>query len=81
MIKVFFFVQVCELVGIDVIEVVVDFLIVEVLRQYMVVQSDCWVLVLEDGKLLVVVNQMLVSFDYLLIDGDEVVFFLLVIGG
>lgn len=81
MIKVFFFVQVCELVGIDVIEVVVDFLIVEVLCQYMVVQSDCWVLVLEDGKLLVVVNQMLVSFDYLLIDGDEVVFFLLVIGG
>lgn len=81
MIKVFFFVQVCELVGIDVIEVVVDFLIVEVLCQYMVVQSDSWVLVLEDGKLLVVVNQMLVSFDYLLIDGDEVVFFLLVIGG
>lgn len=81
MIKVFFFVQVCELVGIDVIEVAVDFLIVEVLCQYMAVQSDCWVLVLEDGKLLAVVNQMLVSFDYLLIDGDEVVFFLLVIGG
>lgn len=81
MIKVFFFVQVRELVGIDVIEVVADFLIVEALRQYMVAQSDRWALALEDGKLLVVVNQTLVSFDYSLIDGDEVVFFSSVIGG
>lgn len=82
MIKVLFFVQVCELVGIDLLIFdVSELVIVEVVCQQFVVCGDCWVLVLEEGKLLVVVNQMLIFFEYLVVSGDEVVFFLLVMGG
>lgn len=81
MIKVFFFAQVRELVNTDALELPANFTTVDALRQHLAAQSDRWALALEDGKLLAAVNQTLVSFDQLLVDGDEVAFFPPVTGG
>lgn len=81
MIKVLFFAQVRELVNTDALELPANFTTVDALRQHLAAQSDRWALALEDGKLLAAVNQTLVSFDQLLVDGDEVAFFPPVTGG
>ncbi|HFZ8993625.1 TPA: molybdopterin synthase sulfur carrier subunit [Citrobacter freundii] len=81
MIKVLFFAQVRELVGIEGVDVPADFPTVETLRQHLAARGERWALALEDGKLLAAVNQTLVAFDHPLVAGDEVAFFPPVTGG
>lgn len=81
MIKVLFFAQVRELVGVDALELDATFPTVDALRQQLASRSDRWALALEEGKLLAAVNQTLVSMDHPVADGDEVAFFPPVTGG
>ncbi len=81
MIKVLFFAQVRELVGVDALELDATFPTVDALRQQLASRSDRWALALEEGKLLAAVNQTLVSMDHAIADGDEVAFFPPVTGG
>lgn len=81
MIKVLFFAQVRELVGVDALELDATFPTVDALRQQLASRSDRWALALEEGKLLAAVNQTLVSMDHAVADGDEVAFFPPVTGG
>jgi len=81
MINVLFFAQVRELVDCDKLQLDATFNDVEQLREQLAAKSDRWALALEPGKLLVAVNQTLVSFDHKLADGDEVAFFPPVTGG
>lgn len=81
MIKVLFFAQVRELVGVDALELDATFPTVDALRQQLASRGDRWALALEEGKLLAAVNQTLVSMDHAVADGDEVAFFPPVTGG
>jgi len=81
MIKVLFFAQVRELVGVSELTLDTAFPTVEAVRQHLVAQEGRWALALEEGKLLAAVNQTLVSFDTSIADGDEVAFFPPVTGG
>ncbi|PSW12840.1 molybdopterin synthase sulfur carrier subunit [Photobacterium rosenbergii] len=81
MINVLFFAQVKELVGTDRLEVAADFATAESLRQYLAAKGDKWQLALEQGKLLVAINQTISSLDSEIKDGDEVAFFPPVTGG
>lgn len=81
MIKVLFFAQVRELVGVDALELDATFPTVDALRQQLASRGDRWALALEEGKLLAAVNQTLVSMDHAIADGDEVAFFPPVTGG
>ncbi|PHM39425.1 molybdopterin synthase sulfur carrier subunit [Xenorhabdus mauleonii] len=81
MIKVLFFAQVRELVGIDSLELANDYPTVAHLRRALVEKGDKWALALEEGKLLSAVNQSFVHAEHPLQDGDEVAFFPPVTGG
>lgn len=81
MIKVLFFAQVKELVGVDQLEVSAEFSTAEALRAHLASRGDKWQLALEPGKLLVAVNQTICALDSGLNDGDEVAFFPPVTGG
>lgn len=81
MIKVLFFAQTRELVGQDDLEVDAKYASAEELRAELSEKGDKWALALEPGKLLVAVNQTIVSLDYAISDGDEVAFFPPVTGG
>ncbi len=81
MIKVLFFAQTRELVGIDEMEVPAEFKTVEALRAHLANQEGKWDLALESGKLLAAVNQSIVPLEHALSDGDEVAFFPPVTGG
>lgn len=81
MIKVVFFAQVRELVGIDRLDLAADYPTVESLRVALCTRGDKWPLALESDKLLMAVNQTLVMSDHLIADGDEVAFFPQVTGG
>ncbi|MGF1737652.1 molybdopterin synthase sulfur carrier subunit [Photobacterium satsumensis] len=81
MINVLFFAQVKELVGVDRLEVAAEFTTAEALRQYLVTKGDKWPLALEQGKLLVAINQTISSLESEIKDGDEVAFFPPVTGG
>lgn len=81
MIKVLFFAQVREWVGCDSQQVAAIYEDVEQLRAALAGQGSRWALALAPGKLLVAVNQTLVSFETPLVDGDEVAFFPPVTGG
>lgn len=81
MIHVIFFAQVRELVGIDRLELPAEYETVEALRQALCTRGNKWPLALEPGKLLMAVNQTLVTGDHPIIDGDEVAFFPPVTGG
>ncbi|UTV26846.1 molybdopterin synthase sulfur carrier subunit [Photobacterium atrarenae] len=81
MIKVLFFAQVKELVGVEQLEVGAEFSTAEALRAHLASRGDKWQLALEPGKLLVAVNQTICSLDSGLNDGDEVAFFPPVTGG
>ncbi|VYU67813.1 molybdopterin synthase sulfur carrier subunit [Metakosakonia massiliensis] len=81
MIKVLFFAQVRELVGVDALELDATFPTVGALRQQLASRGDRWALALEEGKLLAAVNQTLVSMEHPVADGDEVAFFPPVTGG
>lgn len=81
MIKVLFFAQVRELVACDELTLPCDYATAEALRAALCERGDKWALALEEGKLLVAVNQTLVPFATELHDGDEVAFFPPVTGG
>ncbi|MCG7495918.1 molybdopterin synthase sulfur carrier subunit [Vibrio sp. Of7-15] len=81
MIKVLFFAQTRELVGVDSLELSANYSSVETLRAELADKGDKWQLALEPGKLLVAVNQTISSLESPIEDGDEVAFFPPVTGG
>ncbi|MDC5807369.1 molybdopterin synthase sulfur carrier subunit [Vibrio europaeus] len=81
MIKVLFFAQTRELVGIDELQLEGDFATVEAVRSHLVEQDGKWDLALEPGKLLAAVNQSIVPLEHPIQSGDEVAFFPPVTGG
>ncbi|EGQ8520561.1 molybdopterin synthase sulfur carrier subunit [Vibrio parahaemolyticus] len=85
MIKVLFFAQTRELVGIDSVDLDGQFDTVEAVRTHLVEagaeKAGKWDLALEPGKLLAAVNQSIVPLDTQVKAGDEVAFFPPVTGG
>lgn len=81
MLKIIFFAQVRELVGVDEVTLEAEYPNVEALRKALSLRGDKWALALEPGKLLSAVNQSLVDGAHPLSDGDEVAFFPPVTGG
>ncbi|CNK79223.1 molybdopterin synthase small subunit [Yersinia aldovae] len=81
MIQILFFAQVRELVGMERLELAAEFPTVEALRQSLCQRGERWQLALEEGKLLMAVNQSLVNAQHPLVAGDEVAFFPPVTGG
>ncbi|MDA0147007.1 molybdopterin synthase sulfur carrier subunit [Vibrio sp. LaRot3] len=81
MIKVLFFAQTRELVGIDELELDGEFATVEAIRAHLSQQEGKWDLALEPGKLLAAVNQSIVPLEHPVTQGDEVAFFPPVTGG
>ncbi|OOH86457.1 molybdopterin synthase sulfur carrier subunit [Pasteurellaceae bacterium 15-036681] len=81
MIKILFFAQTRELVGLDELNVEATFSTAEELRQHLSEQSNKWALALEAGKLLVAINQTISPLSAEIKDGDEVAFFPPVTGG
>lgn len=81
MIKVLFFAQTRELVGVDSVDLDMDFATVEDIRAHLANQEGKWDLALDPGKLLAAVNQDIMPLDCAVKDGDEVAFFPPVTGG
>lgn len=81
MIQVLFFAQVKELVGTASIELEGEFSSAEEIRQHLVKKGDKWALALEQGKLLVAINQTISELSSPVKAGDEVAFFPPVTGG
>ncbi|POY45385.1 molybdopterin synthase sulfur carrier subunit [Avibacterium gallinarum] len=81
MIKVLFFAQTRELIGVDEIEISGQFANAEVLRQHLSAKGDKWALALDKEKLLVAINQTLASLESAVQNGDEIAFFPPVTGG
>lgn len=81
MIKILFFAQTRELVGVESLVLPADFQTAEQLRQHLAQQGQKWRLALEDGKLLVAINQTISSLESEIRSGDEVAFFPPVTGG
>ncbi|EGA65742.1 molybdopterin synthase sulfur carrier subunit [Vibrio brasiliensis] len=81
MIKVLFFAQTRELVGMDELELEGEFSTVEAIREHLAQQEGKWDLALEPGKLLAAVNQSIVPLEHPIQSGDEVAFFPPVTGG
>jgi len=81
MIKVLFFAQTRELVGVDELQLEGDFQTVEAIRSHLVKQEGKWDIALEQGKLLAAVNQSIVPLEHPIQAGDEVAFFPPVTGG
>lgn len=81
MIKVLFFAQVRELVGIESLTINEPFATAEALREHLSQQGGKWQLALEKGKLLVAINQTIMPLDSPIQSGDEVAFFPPVTGG
>ena len=81
MLKVLFFAQTRELIGIDEIVVEQDFATADVLREHLSQKGDKWALALEKGKLLVAINQTLMPLESAIKSGDEIAFFPPVTGG
>jgi molybdopterin synthase sulfur carrier subunit len=81
MIKVLFFAQTRELVGVDELQLEGDFQTVEAIRSHLAQQEGKWDIALEQGKLLAAVNQSIVPLEHPIQAGDEVAFFPPVTGG
>lgn len=82
MLTVLFFAQTRELIGLDRLELnSADFLNAEQIREHLAAKGDRWALALEKGKLLVAINQTLVSLESAVKSGDEIAFFPPVTGG
>lgn len=83
MICVQYFVCYCEVLGIDGEQLNWDvgLVIFGVLCQFLVECGGVWECIFGEQNLMCVCNQELCGFDELLQDGDEVVFFFIVIGG
>ena len=81
MIKVLFFAQTRELIGVDEIEISEEFQTAEAIRAHLSQKGEKWALALEAGKLLVAINQTLLPLESAVKNGDEVAFFPPVTGG
>lgn len=81
MLKILFFAQTRELVGVDQLELDATFATAETLRQYLAAQGSKWELALQAGKLLVAINQTISPLSAEIKDGDEIAFFPPVTGG
>lgn len=81
MLKILFFAQTRELVGVDQLELDATFATAETLRQYLAAQGGKWELALQAGKLLVAINQTISPLSAEIKDGDEIAFFPPVTGG
>ncbi len=81
MLNILFFARVRELAGTPGLQVPSEYQDVDALHQALIARGAPWTLALEKGRLLVAVNQTLVSFSHPLQDGDEVAFFPPVTGG
>lgn len=79
--KVVFFAQIRELVGVGEVILNTPFSNVEALRAHLAAQSPRWQLALEPEQLLVAINHEIAELDSALNDGDEVAFFPPVTGG
>lgn len=81
MLKVLFFAQTRELVGVDEIQIEEEFATAEAVREYLSRKGDKWALALEKGKLLVAINQTLMPLESAVKSSDEIAFFPPVTGG
>ena len=81
MLRVLFFAQTRELIGLDAIEVNENFATAQELRQHLAANGDKWALALQSDKLLVVINQTLMPLESAVKNGDEIAFFPPVTGG
>ena len=81
MVNILFFAQTRELIGLSQLEIAVDRLTLEQLRQQLSTKGDNWALALEKGKVIHTINQVVCAPDQLIYDGDEVAFFPPVTGG
>ncbi len=81
MIKVLFFAQTRELVGVGELEVEAQYRTAEELRASLCEQGEPWQQALQAGRLLVAINQTISPLESEIHDGDEVAFFPPVTGG
>ena len=81
MLRVLFFAQTRELIGLDAVEVNEHFATVEELRQHLAAKGDKWAFALQSDKLLVAINQTLMPLESAVKNGDEIAFFPPVTGG
>ncbi|MGC7590198.1 molybdopterin synthase sulfur carrier subunit [Bisgaard Taxon 46] len=81
MLKILFFAQTRELIGVDGVELSATFETAEEVRQHLVKKGERWALALEKGKLLVAINQSLMPLESAVKSGDEIAFFPPVTGG
>ncbi|MDG2939064.1 molybdopterin synthase sulfur carrier subunit [Bisgaard Taxon 10/6] len=81
MIKVLFFAQTREIIGVASTEMGDEFQTAEQIRRHLAAQGERWALALQAGKLLVAVNQTLVPLESAVKSGDEIAFFPPVTGG
>ena len=81
MLRILFFAQTRELIGLDAIEVNENFATAEALRQNLAAKGDKWALALQSDKLLVAINQTLMPLESAVKNGDEIAFFPPVTGG
>ena len=81
MLKVLFFAQTRELIGVDEITIEEEFSTADELREYLSQKGEKWALALEKGKLLVAINQTLMPLESVVKSGDEIAFFPPVTGG
>ena len=79
--KVLFFDQTRELVGVDELTIDEPYLTAQQLREVLATRGDKWQLALQESPLLVAVNQCLVPWDTPLSADDEIAFFPPVTGG
>lgn len=81
MLKVLFFAQTRELIGVDELSIEAEFTTADKLREYLAQKGDKWALALEKEKLLVAINQTLMPLESEVKSGDEIAFFPPVTGG
>lgn len=81
MIKVLFFGQIRELVNTDELMLEPQFEHIQQLLDFLIQKGDKWQFALQQGKVLVAVNQTLSSLDTPIQNGDEIAFFPPVTGG
>ena len=81
MLKILFFAQTRELIGVDQLELNAEFATAEAVREHLAAQGGKWALALAKGKLLVAINQTLSPLESAVRSGDEIAFFPPVTGG
>ena len=81
MLKILFFAQTRELVGVEQVDLNANFATAEAVREHLAAQGGKWALALAKGKLLVAINQTLAPLESAVKAGDEIAFFPPVTGG